>query len=68
VEAYEGTPPQRNSDGPLVWADIDRLDELPMWEGDRMWLPLVLGDGPQLHGVMPYVDSHPAGWTFTTLP
>ena len=67
VDAYEGTPPERNDDGPLIWADIDRLGRLPMWEGDRLWLPLVLGDGPQFHGVMPYADGRPAGWSYTEL-
>lgn len=65
VDAFEGTPQKRNSDGPLVWHDLDRLTDLPMWEGDRRWLPLVFGDGPVFHGVMPYADGVPVGWTYT---
>ncbi len=64
VDAFTGTPPQRNEDGPLVWQEIDRLAELPMWEGDRFWLPAVLGDGPVIHGVMPYVDGAPSSWSY----
>ncbi len=64
VEAFEGTPPEANEDGPLVWHRIDDLAELPMWEGDRYWLPLVFDDGPPFHGVMPYVDGRPASWSF----
>ena len=67
IDEYEGTPPERNDDGPLIWADIDHLTDLPMWEGDRLWLPLVLGDGPQIHGVMPYVNGRPASWSYTEL-
>ena len=67
VDEYAGTPPGRNDDGPLGWYDIDRLNDLPMWEGDRRWLPLVLGDGPVIHGVMPYVNGRPASWTCTEL-
>jgi len=65
VDAWEGTPPESNDDGPLAWHDLDALGALPMWEGDRSWLPLVFGDGPAFHGVMPYVDGRPAGWSYT---
>lgn len=66
VDAFTGVPPQRNEDGPLAWQPIDRLEELPMWDGDRHWLPLLFGDGPVFHGVMPYVDGAPARWSYTT--
>lgn len=65
VDDWTGAVPEANQDGPLAWHDIDTLDRLPMWEGDRHWLPLVLGEGPVIHGVMPYVDGRPAGWSFT---
>ena len=67
VDAFEGTPPARNADGPLTWVPIEELPNLPMWDGDRLWLPLVLGDGPPIHGVMPYVDGRPAGWSYTEM-
>ncbi|PKQ31547.1 MAG: 7,8-dihydro-8-oxoguanine triphosphatase [Actinobacteria bacterium HGW-Actinobacteria-2] len=66
IDAYTGTIPERNEDGPLVWHDIDALADLPMWEGDRHWLPLLFGDGPVFHGVMPYVDGRPVSWSCTT--
>ncbi|MGC3995870.1 MAG: 8-oxo-dGTP diphosphatase [Propionicimonas sp.] len=68
VDGWTGTPPERNEDGPLAWHAIDELAALPMWEGDRYWLPLVFGDGPAFHGVMPYVDGRPASWSYTTAP
>ncbi len=64
VDGWDGTPPAVNDDGPLVWHDLSGLDDLPMWEGDRQWLPLVFGDGPVFHGVMPYVDGRPASWSY----
>ena len=67
VDAFTGTVPERNDDGPLEWVEIDRLGELPMWEGDRHFLPLVFGDGPAFHGVMPYPDGRPVAWSYTTL-
>ena len=36
-----------------------------MWEGDRHFLPLVLDNDPRtFHGVMPYSNGRPTGWTF----
>lgn len=67
VDAFTGEVPARNSDGPLEWVELDRLGELPMWEGDRHFLPLVFGDGPTFHGVMPYLDGHPTGWSHSIL-
>ncbi|MDR1712412.1 MAG: 8-oxo-dGTP diphosphatase [Propionibacteriaceae bacterium] len=64
VDAFQGTPPDRNEDGPLIWADVERLDELPMWEGDRHFLPLVFADNEPFHGVMPYESGRPVGWTY----
>ncbi|MGV8909428.1 MAG: NUDIX hydrolase [Propionicimonas sp.] len=65
VDAWEGSLPEANDDGPLVWHGIDELDGLPMWAGDRNFLPLVFGDGPVFHGVMPYVDGEPASWNYS---
>ena len=65
VDGYTGTPPERNEDGPLVWHALDALDDLPMWAGDRHFLPLVFGDGPAFHGMMPYLDGHPVSWSYT---
>lgn len=67
VDAFTGTAPDRNDDGPLEWVEIGRLGELPMWDGDRHFLPLVFGDGPAFHGVMPYQDGYPVAWSYTTL-
>lgn len=58
VDAFEGTPPERNDDGPLAWVPVDQVMELPMWEGDRHFLPLVLDDDPRpFHAVIPYRDG-----------
>ncbi|MCC6497403.1 MAG: 8-oxo-dGTP diphosphatase [Propionibacteriaceae bacterium] len=65
VDGFDGTPPAANEDGPLAWHDIDRLDRLPMWAGDRHFLPLVFGDGPVFHGLLPYVDGDPGSWSYT---
>jgi 8-oxo-dGTP diphosphatase len=70
VRAWSGTPLARNPEGTLVWTPVAEMlaGRLPMWEGDRVFLPYVFADRPRpFHGVMPYRDGHPTGWTFTEL-
>lgn len=65
VDAFTGELPERNEDGVLAWHRIDELEALPMWAGDRYWLPLVFDDGAVFHGVMPYADGEPVSWSCT---
>ena len=66
VTAFEGTPLAVNPEGTLEWVGLDRLHTLPMWEGDRLFLPLVFDDDPRpFHGVMPYRDGRPVSWRFS---
>mgnify|MGYP003374492259 FL=1 len=59
VDAYEGVVPERNDDGPLHWVEIDRVGELPLWEGDAHFLPLVFDDSVAMfHAVLPYDDDN----------
>lgn len=58
VTEFDGEPPARNDDGPLTWVPLDQIDTLPMWEGDRYFLPLVFDQDPrQFHAVLPYRDG-----------
>ncbi|MFM9036672.1 MAG: NUDIX hydrolase [Actinomycetota bacterium] len=77
VDAWSGTPTNENDEGRLVWIPLERVlracdpnpdtraaADLPMWEGDRHFVPLVFDDDPrQFHGVMPYSSGRPTGWT-----
>jgi 8-oxo-dGTP diphosphatase len=66
IDRYSGTPFAENDEGSLSWVDIDSLDTLPMWEGDRYFLPLVFDDNPLIfHGCMPYKDGRPVSWSYT---
>ncbi len=67
VDSFTGQVPDRNDDGPLEWVALDGLADLPMWEGDRHFLPLVFADGPGFHGVMPYDGGSPVSWSYTLL-
>jgi 8-oxo-dGTP diphosphatase len=66
VTRFSGTPLQGNAEGTLEWVDIEKIPDLPLWEGDRHFLPLVFDADPrQFHGVMPYRDGHMLGWNFS---
>ena len=59
IDRYEGT---------LEWVALARLLTLPMWEGDRHFLPLVFDADPRpFHGVMPYRDGRMQSWSYTRL-
>ena len=65
IRRFRGTVLTHNPEGTLEWVAVDRILELPLWEGDRHFLPLVFDDDPRpFHGVMPYVDGRPASWTY----
>ena len=66
VTHFEGTPLESNPEGALEWVELARLHELPMWEGDRHFLPLVFDDDPRpFHGVMPYKDGRMQSWSYS---
>ncbi len=66
IEAFAGTPPPRNAEGDLEWIAIERIGELPLWDGDRHFLPLVFDADPRpFHGVMPYEDGRMLSWAFS---
>ncbi|HBQ04287.1 MAG: 7,8-dihydro-8-oxoguanine-triphosphatase [marine actinobacterium MedAcidi-G3] len=78
AEGWEGDLLSSNDEGSLVWVELDRLlqacaldaktraeADLPMWEGDRHFLPLVFdGDERQFHGSMPYDGDIPLDWNY----
>jgi 8-oxo-dGTP diphosphatase len=68
IDSFTGTPLQANAEGSLEWVEIARIAQLPLWEGDRHFLPLVLdANSPQFHGVMPYRDAKPLSWSVSLL-
>jgi 8-oxo-dGTP diphosphatase len=69
VERFTGTPRESNPEGTLEWVEVGRVMELPLWEGDRHFLPLVFDTtGGQFHGVMPYREGRPLSWGYSVLP
>lgn len=68
ITAFEGEPFARNVEGTLDWHPVDSILDLPMWEGDRHFLPLVFDRDPRaFHGYMPYDGGRPLSWAFTRI-
>lgn len=69
IDQWTGTPLDGNAEGSLSWVAVVDLLGLPLWEGDRFFLPLVFDPTiAQFHGVMPYCDGRPVGWTCSIVP
>ncbi len=79
IPAWQGMPYTETQEGRLEWVELARIlaacqvdaqgnppaQALPMWPGDRFFLPLVFGDDSrQFHGVMPYQDGRPVSWRY----
>jgi 8-oxo-dGTP diphosphatase len=68
VTRFSGTPLERNAEGALKWVAIEDVPTLPLWEGDRHFLPLVFDADPRpFHGVMPYREGRMLSWTYSRL-
>jgi 8-oxo-dGTP diphosphatase len=68
VDRFRGVPLTENAEGTLSWVSVDQILTLPLWEGDRYFLPLVFSDDPrQFHGVMPYEGQRPVSWTYSLI-
>ena len=67
IDSFEGT--RTAATMRARWSGwTDKLDTLPMWEGDRNFLPLVFDADPRpFHGVMPYKDGRMVSWSYSRL-
>lgn len=66
VTRFSGTPLERNPEGALEWVPVDAVLDLPLWEGDRHFLPLVFDADPRpFHGVMPYANGRMLSWAYS---
>ena len=66
IDRFSGEPFAENAEGTLEWVEVGRVLELPLWEGDKYFLPLVFDPaGRPFHGVMPYRDGRPLGWSYS---
>ena len=68
VDGFKGTPFAQNEEGTLGWEDIATMQELPMWSGDRLFLPLVFDGNPvPFHGYMRYDGDVVAEWRYSRI-
>jgi 8-oxo-dGTP diphosphatase len=66
ITGFTGTPLERNPEGSLCWVPVEEISRLPLWDGDRHFLPLVFdGDARAFHGCMPYSQGRAVGWSYT---
>ncbi len=66
VDRWSGMPLTSNPEGILEWVPVEKILELPLWEGDRHFLPLVFDDDPRaFHGVMPYRNGRMQSWDYS---
>jgi 8-oxo-dGTP diphosphatase len=65
ITEYSGTPLTENAEGSLEWVLISDIEKLPMWEGDRHFLPLVFDGNPlPFHAYMPYKKDKVLSWQY----
>jgi len=68
IDRFHGACRQRCDEGTLGWYPLAELERLPMWEGDRYFLPMVFDDDPRpFHGHMPYAGGRPVAWRYERL-
>jgi 8-oxo-dGTP diphosphatase len=66
VTRFSGMSLQDNAEGTLEWVEVEKILDLPLWEGDRHFLPLVFDADPRtFHGIMPYRDGRMLSWNFS---
>ncbi|MDY7084595.1 MAG: 8-oxo-dGTP diphosphatase [Actinomycetota bacterium] len=68
VTAWTGTPLNGNDEGSLHWVPVKDVlaGNVPMWESDRHFLPLVFAGSPTVfHGVMPFQDGNALSWSYS---
>jgi 8-oxo-dGTP diphosphatase len=65
VDGFTGTAHGGNDEGTLAWVPVTGLSDVPMWESDHHWLPMVFDDDPrQFHGIMPYHEGAMLSWSY----
>lgn len=68
IDSYEGVPLTHSAEGSLSWVAVDEILTLPLWEGDRHFIPLVFDESiGQFHGVMPYHNNKLVSWSYSVL-
>jgi 8-oxo-dGTP diphosphatase len=66
ISEYHGIPHTTNPEGDLVWVDVEKINQLPMWEGDKYFIPLVFDSDPRMfHAYLPYKNGKLVNFSFS---
>ena len=65
IQDYSGTPKTSCPEGDLEWVAIDKVLDLPLWEGDKYFLPQVFDQKSEpFHSFMPYSGEKMLSYSF----
>ena len=68
ITEFKGEVASASNEGPLQWVPVEDIMSLPIWPGDRYFLPLVFDDDPRpFHGYLPYDHDQPISWSCTRM-
>ena len=68
ITAFQGTPSLKNDEGSLEWVPVEDIMNLPIYEGDKYFLPLVFDKDPRpFHGYLKYDNETPLEWKVTRM-
>jgi 8-oxo-dGTP diphosphatase len=65
IEEFTGEMFTSNPEGTLEWIPVEEIYQLPLWEGDHHFLPLVFDDDQRIfHGYMSYNQEKMTSWSY----
>lgn len=68
IDEYSGEVIEENHEGTLEWVPIEKLDQIDLWESDRLWLDKVFAqDSKMFHGIAPFKDGKLLSWSFSEI-
>jgi 8-oxo-dGTP diphosphatase len=68
IFSWMGELRSNSPEGPLEWVRVSDVLNLPLWPGDRLFLPEIFDFAAlPFHGVMPYANGQPTGWQRSVL-
>lgn len=68
IDRWSGVAHTGNHEGSLEWVAVEHVFDLPLWESDRLFLPMVFSRSPRtFHGVMPYANGRMISWSYEEL-
>jgi 8-oxo-dGTP diphosphatase len=66
IHSYTGNAHTTNAEGDLVWVEKDKILDLPLWEGDKFFIPLVFDENPKIfHAYLPYKNGKLVNFSFS---